>query len=343
MQAGAVSEAMFARASPPADSVLTPIKREMTYYRPGADPLVTVHRTPTTDDVMAMVDADLGEMASRKELLQRCGEQVCMIEVLREKLHLVLSEQEALVSAFDGKIAVMEKAMSAQANTIKMLQAAQPHADAIRARSTADAAVQAGKDGENAPSPGLEPDALPFPDSRSPPRPPSFPPSRQRRHMNGDEKWAGEQGRDYSPISSLSSQCSSETAHESRIVPQPQEWWVEEVRSTLLRDASPQYTHHGSPRARELSAHYRKQGSASYRSQSKRFGNGKDLARLGVKPNANASLGEEHPKAPCLGDYVDVYRDRRGTYWETARKSDSYWNLPATGASTRGPAPLSIV
>ena len=337
---------MFARASPPADSVLSPSKREMTYYRPGVDPAVTVHRTPTTDDVMAMVDSDKGEMASRKELLQRCGEQVCMIEVLREKLHLVLSEQETLVAAFDDKIAVMEKAMAAQSHTIKMLQAAQTNvatpqtrADAIRARSTADAAVQAGKDGEDAPSP--EPDALPFPNSRSPPRPPSFPPSRHRRHLNGGEAWAGEQGRDFSPISSLSSQCSSECANEPRIV--PQEWWVEEVRSSLLRDASPQYTHHGAPRSRQLSAHYRRQGSASYRSQPKRFGNGTDLARLGVKPNANSSLGEEHPRAPCLGDYVDVYRDRRGTYWETARKSDSHWNLPATGASTGAPPLASIV
>ena len=80
---------------------------------------------------------------------------------------------------------------------------------------------------------------------------------------------------------------------------------------------------------KNLSSHYRRIGSASYRSESPRFGSSVELAMHGAKQAENFSLGAEQPNMPCLGLYGNVERDVKGTYWATGKKTQSMWNYPA--------------
>ena len=116
----------------------------------------------------------------------------------------------------------------------------------------------------------------------------------------------------------------------------------------------------------KLAQKYR-QGSASYRSGSDRFGCSADYSMQHFKANENVKLSPGH-KPPPIGTYVrtarparkwhtrsllsmvlvcvcqvdgssrnvrslacaqaDIYRDERGTYWDTARKADSVGYQP---------------
>ena len=77
--------------------------------------------------------------------------------------------------------------------------------------------------------------------------------------------------------------------------------------------------------------HYLRQGSASYRSASPRFGNVNELTMAGASPLENYSLMQSPTASqrPCLGSYENVRRDERGNYWDTALKASSHWMLPA--------------
>ena len=79
----------------------------------------------------------------------------------------------------------------------------------------------------------------------------------------------------------------------------------------------------------QLAGHYKRMGSASYRSDSPRFGSSLELAMRGATQAENPSLGAANPNIPGIGHYRDVERDARGTYWATSKKTESLWNLPA--------------
>ena len=78
-----------------------------------------------------------------------------------------------------------------------------------------------------------------------------------------------------------------------------------------------------------LAGHYRRIGSASYRSDSPRFGTSVERAMHGAKQVENFSMGAEQPNMPCLGLYANVERDVKGTYWATGKRTQSMWNYPA--------------
>ena len=78
--------------------------------------------------------------------------------------------------------------------------------------------------------------------------------------------------------------------------------------------------------------HYKRQGTASYRSGSPRFGSPAELAMAGALPTSNYALGAKEPLRPGIGTYsgAGVYRDHRGSYWASSHRTSSVYFLPST-------------
>jgi hypothetical protein len=74
--------------------------------------------------------------------------------------------------------------------------------------------------------------------------------------------------------------------------------------------------------------HYARQGSASYRSASPRFGSASELGMAGATPLSNPALSSKE-RRPCIGLYKNIYRDAKGTHWATAHRATCYFDLPA--------------
>ena len=74
-----------------------------------------------------------------------------------------------------------------------------------------------------------------------------------------------------------------------------------------------------------LDVGYRKRGTASFRSKTPRFGTGLEYAMHGCRTGENANLAEETRGewTPCVGGYGDIYRDKKGSYWEMDRRVDA--------------------
>jgi hypothetical protein len=77
----------------------------------------------------------------------------------------------------------------------------------------------------------------------------------------------------------------------------------------------------------QRAAHYKAQGSASYRSASPRFGKSVELAARGVKAGTNVALSEEHPMMPCPGSHHSN-RDHKGKFWATGCATNAMFDLP---------------
>ena len=77
----------------------------------------------------------------------------------------------------------------------------------------------------------------------------------------------------------------------------------------------------------QRAAHYKAQGSASYRSASPRFGKSVELAARGVKAGTNVALSEEHPMMPCPGSHHSN-RDHKGKFWATGCATNAIFDLP---------------
>ena len=84
----------------------------------------------------------------------------------------------------------------------------------------------------------------------------------------------------------------------------------------------------------QRAAHYKAQGSASYRSASPRFGKSVELAARGVKAGTNVALSEEHPMMPCPGSHHSN-RDHKGKFWATGCVTNAMFDLP------QAPSPLA--
>ena len=84
----------------------------------------------------------------------------------------------------------------------------------------------------------------------------------------------------------------------------------------------------------QRAAHYKAQGSASYRSASPRFGKSVELAARGVKAGTNVALSEEHPMMPCPGSHHSN-RDHKGKFWATGCVTNAMFDLP------QAPPPLA--
>ena len=226
------------------------------------------------------------------------SQQEAMILSLRSQLDSMVEQQTELVGALDAKMKLMEETISSQAQTIEKLEAQQSRKISSPVRQPA---------WSTPPPRRRPPSSEPRRDS---PRDAFSDPRRSRDLMLSRESSSNSSGRP-SPAASRSNNSSS--------------WYLADGSTTSSASkGAPLLTN------RSRAVHYRKLGSASYRSNSDRFGNGVTLAMYGVTDGGNPSLSREHPG---IGYYSNVHRDAKGHYWDTGRKADSRYMLPSTNVN----------
>ena len=93
-----------------------------------------------------------------------------------------------------------------------------------------------------------------------------------------------------------------------------------------------------------LSEHYRRMGSASYRSTSSRWGCAADVSMQDRPSLENVPLSESTRAGPSIGTYADITRDRKGRYWDTSKAATLGYRPDATWfrSSQRGNVPEMV-
>ena len=303
----------------------------------------TVAQTPTTDDAMAGNHCDdlsrcvydsVYDLATKEHgLSARCAAQEQTILSLRQQMKAIFKEHDAIIRAYEQKTALLEDALLEERHKKTGCYVARSDAGvqtAPSARNVAEASVQA--DATSMPLAKLDAAALPFPHAAR-----GLIPNRHRRpsvESNGLSR--------ASSVSSLSSRH-SDVECVGGVENALNSWWLDAPGKKRNERLSGE-THSSSSSSNRPSMppsptspagraeHYKRIGSPAFRSGSARFGNSKDLAMHGVTGGSNVAMAEENPNLPGVGSYDRLYRDQRGSYWSSAHRADSLFDLPATSS-----------